>query len=280
MKKKNLIALVIQARNSSTRLPYKIMKDLCGKKLLERIIERVKKVKKIDKIIIATTKRKEDDIIVALAKKNNVEFFRGSTNNLIDRHYKSVKGRNFKHILRLPADNPLPDAKEYDRLVEYHLKNNNDFSSNICNFMGNGYPDGIGVEIFTFDSLKKIWKKEKRKKFREHLHLNYYDYKKKIINKKNNFKIGTIKCPLNISRPKLIFDINYYKNNLFIRKIYEYFLPKKIYFSTKDVISWYDKIYNKQVVSVLIIFKTITKSLDAYIVIFKKPLVIKINFFS
>ena len=66
---KDLIALVIQARNSSTRLPYKIMKDLCGKKLLERIIERVKKVKKIDKIIIATTKKKEDDIIVSLAKK-------------------------------------------------------------------------------------------------------------------------------------------------------------------------------------------------------------------
>ena len=241
------VVLVIQARMNSSRFPKKSLCDLSGAPLIVRILQRVKKSKKIKRIIVATTKRKDDDVLVKIAKKNKVEVFRGSENDLVDRFYQAVKGKNFKHILRLPADNPLPDAKEYDRLVEYHLKNNNDFSSNICNFMGNGYPDGIGVEIFTSDSLKKIWKKEKRKKFREHLHLNYYDYKKKIINKKNNFKIGTIKCPLNISRPKLIFDINYYKDYLFIRKIYEYFLPKKIYFSTKDVISWYDKIYNKRV---------------------------------
>ena len=185
MNKKNLIALVIQARNSSTRLPYKIMKDLCGKKLLERIIERVKKVKKIDKIIIATTKRKEDDIIVALAKKNNVEFFRGSTNNLIDRYYKSVKGRNFKHILRLPSDNPIPDPAEFERLIKYHLKSKNDFSSNICNFLNNGYPDGIGVEIYSFKTIEKMWKLEKKIKNKEHMTLCVYDYNKK---KKSNCK--------------------------------------------------------------------------------------------
>ena len=177
--KKNLIALVIQARNSSTRLPYKIMKDLCGKKLLERIIERVKKVKKIDKIIIATTKRKEDDIIVSLAKKNNVESFRGSTNDLIDRYYKSVKGRNFKYILRLPSDNPIPDPVEFERLINYHLKSENDFSSNICNFLNNGYPDGIGVEIYSFNTLKKMWQLEKKEKNREHMTLCIYDYNKK-----------------------------------------------------------------------------------------------------
>ena len=73
----------------------------------------------------------------------------------------SIRKRNFNHVLRLPADNPIPDPIEYDRLIEYHLKTDNDFSSNICNFMNNGYPDGIGVEIFTVNSLKKIWKEEK-----------------------------------------------------------------------------------------------------------------------
>ena len=63
----------------------------------------------------------------------------------------------------MPADNPLPDANEYDRLVEYHLNNDNDFSSNICNFMSNGYPDGIGVEIFTLISLKKFGKMKEEK---------------------------------------------------------------------------------------------------------------------
>ena len=46
---------------------------------------------------------------------------------------------------------------------------------------------------------------------------------------------------------KINFDINYYKDYLFIKKIYEYFIPKKLYFSTLDVLNWYDKIYNKRI---------------------------------
>ena len=243
---KKTVVLVIQARMNSSRFPNKSMSDLCGAPLIERIIQRVKRAKKIGKIILATTKRKDDDVLVKIGKSYKIDVFRGSENDLVDRYYQSIRKRNFNHVLRLPADNPIPDPIEYDRLIEYHLKTDNDFSSNICNFMNNGYPDGIGVEIFTVNSLKKIWKEEKRKKYREHIHLNYYDYQKDKKNKKNNFKIGTIKCPIKKSRPKLIFDINYYEDYLFIKKIYEYFIPKKTYFSTNDVINWYDKKYNKK----------------------------------
>ena len=241
--KKNSLALVIQARINSSRFPKKIMKDLCGKPMIERIINRVKKIKKIKKIILATTKNKEDDILVGVAKSNNIDIYRGSENDLVDRYYQAVKNKKVKHILRLPADNPIPEPREYIRLINYHLKSKNDFSSNICNFMKNGYPDGIGIEIFTFESLKKIWENEKRKKFREHVSLNYLDYKNSKINPKFDFKVGTVKCPSNISRPKLILDINYYKDYLFIKKIYKYFQTKKKFFNARDVVDWYDNIY-------------------------------------
>lgn len=244
---KNALVLVIQARMNSTRFPKKVISDLCGASLIERILQRVKQAKKIKKIILATTKLKADDVLVDIGKLNKVEVFRGSENDLVDRYYQAVKGKKFDHILRLPADNPIPDSKEYDRLIKYHLKTDNDFSSNICNFMGNGYPDGVGVEIFTFSALKKIWKSERRKKFREHIALNFYDYKKNKKNKKNDFKVGTVKCPKKIARPNLVFDVNYHKDYIFIKKIYEHFLPKKLFFSTRDVIKWYDKkYYNKK----------------------------------
>ena len=182
--------------------------------------------------------------MVEIAKSNKVEVFRGSENDLVDRYYQAAKGKNITHILRLPADNPIPDPSEYNRLINYHLKTDNDFSSNLCNFMRNGYPDGFGVEIFTFNSLKKIWRNEKRKKFREHIALNFYDYKKDKKNLKFNFKIGTVKCPKKISRPKLIFDVNYYKDYLFIKQIYEYFLPKKKNFTARDIIELYEKKYS------------------------------------
>ncbi len=242
----NFLTLVIQARMNSTRFPHKVISDLAGAPLIERILQRVKKVKKIGKIIIATTKGKEDNILVEIAKSNKVEIFRGSENDLVDRYYQAIKGKNITHILRLPADNPIPDPSEYNRLINYHLKTDNDFSSNLCNFMRNGYPDGFGVEIFTFNSLKNIWRNEKRKKFREHIALNFYDYKKDKKNLKFNFKIGTVKCPKKISRPKLVFDVNYYKDYLFIKKIYEYFLPSKKNFTAADVVKWYEKKYSRK----------------------------------
>ena len=245
--KKNSLVLVIQSRFGSSRLRGKAMKNLAGKPLLARIIQRVKRVKKIKKIIIATTKKKEDDVIVKVAKDNKVEFYRGSENNLVDRYYKAVKDMKVKNILRLPGDNAIPEPSEYNRIINYHLKSKNDFSSNIHYFMGNGYPGGIGVEIFTLQSLKKIWKSKKTKKLKEHLHLNYYDYKKEKKNKKFNFKIGTIKCPKNISRPELLFDINYVQDYLFIKKIYQYFMPKKSFFTIQEVIKWYDNIYLKKI---------------------------------
>ena len=243
---KNYLILIIQARMNSERFPNKVISDLSGSPLIERILQRVKKVKKIGKIIIATTKKREDDILVGIAKSNRVEIFRGSENDLVDRYYQAVKGKNVGHILRLPADNPIPDPTEYNRLINYHLKTNNDFSSNICNFMKNGYPDGFGVEIFTANSLKRIWRNEKRKKFREHITLNFYDYKKNKKNSKFNFKIGTVKCPKKISRPKLVFDVNYYKDYLFIKQIYEYFLPQKKNFTASDVVKWYENKYSRK----------------------------------
>ena len=243
---KNFLTLVIQARMNSERFPNKVVSDLNGSPLIERILQRVKKVKKIGKIIVATTRKKEDDILAKIAKSNKVEVFRGSENDLVDRYYQAVRGKNVGHILRLPADNPIPDPTEYNRLINYHLKTNNDFSSNICNFMKNGYPDGFGVEIFTANSLKRIWRNEKRKKFREHITLNFYDYKKNKKNSKFNFKIGTVKCPKKISKPKLIFDVNYYKDYLFIKQIYEYFLPQKKNFTAIDVVKWYEKKYSRK----------------------------------
>ena len=76
--------------------------------------------------------------------------------------------------------------------------------------------------------------------------MNYYDYGKDKKNLKFNFKIGTVKCPKNISRPKLVFDVNYYKDYIFIKKIYEYFLPQKENFTATDVIEWYDKKYSRK----------------------------------
>ena len=77
--------VIIQARMGSTRLPGKVLVEVDGVPLLERMLSRVKKSKLVDNIIIATTTNKEDDEIVNLAQNNGVIFFRGSENDVLGR---------------------------------------------------------------------------------------------------------------------------------------------------------------------------------------------------
>ena len=67
--------LIIQARTGSTRFPKKVLANINGITMIEQIINRVKRAKKIDEIVLATTKKKEDDILCKIAKKKNIFFF-------------------------------------------------------------------------------------------------------------------------------------------------------------------------------------------------------------
>ena len=98
--KKNSLALVIQARMGSSRFPGKEICDLSGATLLEIIFQRVKKVKRIGKVILATTKKKEDDILVTIAKLYKIDIFRGSETDLVDRYYQAVKGKKNKTYIK------------------------------------------------------------------------------------------------------------------------------------------------------------------------------------
>jgi spore coat polysaccharide biosynthesis protein SpsF len=237
--KKNIV-LIIQARMGSTRLPGKSMMDLAGAPLVGRILERVKRSRKIDKIVLATSNLKKDDVLENLANEYQVESFRGSETDLVDRYYKCAVYYNAETVLRLPADNPCPEPDEYDKIINYHLSSNNDFSSNICHFMNNGYPDGIGVEVFTFKSLEEIWRHEKSDERREHIALNYYDYTKDEKAFGSKFSVGTIKCPVQYSRPDIILDINDLKDYKFIKKLYDELYPVSNNFGIEEIIEWYD----------------------------------------
>ena len=143
------VVLIIQARMSSTRLPGKSMMPLADKPLVYRMVERLKKCKKIDEIIIATSDQPEDKVLVDLANELGVSSFQGNLLDVRDRYLKAAEKSKADFIIRIPADNPMPDANEIDKLIEFHLENNpQGFSSNLAQVNNSGYLDGIGAEIF------------------------------------------------------------------------------------------------------------------------------------
>jgi len=162
------IGLIIQARMGSSRLPGKVLMNLCGKSVLLHIIERLKSLKGEYKRIIITSVKKDDNVIEDFCKENSILFFRGSENDVLDRYYQAAKLFELHHIVRLTGDNPLVDANNLQLLIDEHLKNNADYSSNKSE-VNSGLPEGVGSEIFTFSALEKSWVEATNDYYREHV---------------------------------------------------------------------------------------------------------------
>jgi spore coat polysaccharide biosynthesis protein SpsF len=240
------VVLIVQARMGSSRLPKKSLMDLAGKPLVGRLIERVKRCQNIDDIVLAIPNTIENDPLEDLANSYDINLYRGSEDDLVDRYYKAAKEFDAAIVGRLPADNPMPEPYEIDRIIDYHKKSNNAFSSNLSEVFNNGYPDGIGAEMIDFNALETVWKECKNPKWREHVHLNFFNYNdQKQVDIR--FEVGTIECPENFRRPEIILDVNTQEQYEFIKQIYEYLYHDNPYFHIIDVLNWYDSIYLKKI---------------------------------
>jgi spore coat polysaccharide biosynthesis protein SpsF (cytidylyltransferase family) len=160
------ILAITQARTGSTRFPNKIMKKIEDKTVLKIHVERIKKSKRINSVIIATTNKQNDDLIENEAFKLKVNCFRGSEDDVLDRFYQAAKNYEPDYIVRLTSDCPLIDPNLIDEIIDQTIKTNADYCSNT---LIESYPDGQDVEVFTFKSLKKTWEESILKSDREHV---------------------------------------------------------------------------------------------------------------
>ena len=242
MKKNFNPGIIVQARMESKRLPGKMIKKLSKKTLLGHILERLKRCKKVKKIILSVPDNKKNLCLIKIAKKEKINFFAGSHSNLVKRYYDTAKKFNIDPIIRIPGDNIIPEPDEIDKILMHHVKQKKKvFSSNLTPFLGSGYPDGIGAEVFNFSLLEEISNIKLTKRQKEHVHINFINYKKGIpFNSKRN-KISTIKCPKKYSRPEYSFDINYRYQYLLFKKMYEDLYTKKKYFNITESIKWMDQ---------------------------------------
>lgn len=161
------IVVVVQARMKSTRLPNKIVLDLCGQPLLIRQLERIKASTIKFRLVVATTTDKSDDKVVAICKKNNMDVFRGHPTDCLDRHYQIGKKYQADLIVKIPSDCPLIDPKIIDQVVHFFLNSQNSYDY-VSNLHPPTFPDGNDVEIMTMNSLELAWKEATKDYEREH----------------------------------------------------------------------------------------------------------------
>jgi spore coat polysaccharide biosynthesis protein SpsF len=223
------IVIVVQARMSSSRLPGKVLLPLLGKSLLYRQIERLRMINYVADIIIATSEKLDDNCIALEALTMDIPCYRGSLNNLLDRHYQAAKQFNATVVVKIPSDVPLIDPRVIDRVFDFYFANPGyDFVSNLHPAT---YPDGNDVEIMTMQCLEKTWHEAERALELEHTTPYIWENPDK-------FKIGNVlwETGLNYSMSHRL-TIDYEADYQFIKRVYEELYPDKPDFSCHDILA-------------------------------------------
>lgn len=211
------VTIIIQARTGSRRFPKKVLAKIQNKPLIWHVINRAKKVRAVQQIILATSRKKEDQTLLKIARKTNIIGYAGDEKNVLNRFYKCALEFNADPIIRITGDCPLIDPKIIEMLLCIYKKNKFNY---VTNTLHPTYPDGLDIEIFSFKVLKKINEVAKLKSEREHV----TPYLRKNIKK---FKIYNLEYKSDLSEYRWTVDE---KSDLkFVRKIYSLMKPKLIF---------------------------------------------------
>ncbi len=187
-----MIMAIIQARTSSTRFPGKVLKPIWGIPMLLFMVNRVQESQQIDNIIVATSTDKTDNVIWELCIRHKIWCYRGPLEDVLDRYHGCAQIFNPAHVVRLTADCPLIDPELIDRVINYHLQGGYDYTNNP------GFPDGLDVEVMTFDALHRCWR-DSGSEHREHV-TTYIKAHPEI------FKIGHYENVTDMSNVKISVD--------------------------------------------------------------------------
>ena len=217
------ISIIIQARTNSNRLPNKVLAKIENKPMIWYVVNRVKKVKKVKQIVLCTTNLQNDQKLIDIAEENEILNFKGSTEDVLDRYYRCALEINADPIIRITGDCPLIDPLIIDDILEFFLNNNYDYVSNT---ILPTYPDGLDVEIFSFNALENAATNAKLKSEREHV-TPFFKNHPEIFNL-FNFKNDT-------DLSHLRWTVDEKEDLIFAKKIFHEFKPK-IDFSTQEIL--------------------------------------------
>ena len=217
------IGAIIVVRCGSSRLPNKALAKINDRESIALVIDRIKRCNEVDQIILATTNEKVDDQLVQIAIRENIEYFRGSTENVALRYAEAVESFNLDHFVRITGDAILCDDKMIDKAIISHLKTSYDVT-----FMKD-MPFGTHKEIVSSQTIKTIIETASDSNNTEYL--EYY------LENNRNFNVNYIDSGYTFNR-KLRMTLDYEEDLKFFTKIYDHFDKINPEFSIEDALDW------------------------------------------
>ena len=224
------IAVVVQARLGSSRLPGKILKPVCDRSILVAQLERIRAIATDVELVVATTTDPGDAAVVEEAERHGYRCFRGHPTDLLDRHYRAAAPLKPDAVVKIPSDCPLIDPGVIDRVLGFYRERSDVFDF-VSNLHPATYPDGNDVEVMPWSVLETAWHEAKKPHEREHTTPFIWDQPKR-------FRIGNVswETGLDLSMSHR-FTIDYEEDYRFIKAVYEaLWSPSGPPFSMQDIL--------------------------------------------
>ncbi len=239
------VGITIEARMNATRLPGKVLKSLYGRPMLARMIERLKKVKKADVIVLATTDQPQDNAIVDLARGMGIGYYQGSSEDVLDRVLKAAQKYNIDLIVETCGDCPVIDPGILDMQIEAFLNNDVDYVG--CHLVKT-FPVGVDAKLFTTRTLEEVARITNDPPDRENVSLYIYEHPQK-------YKLLNIEAKGKYRRPDLRLVVDYKEDFTLVETIYKELYDKNSAFNLGDILALFERrpdlpVINKDVVNI------------------------------
>ena len=201
----------IEARMGSSRLPGKVLMDVCGKPALTRLLERLRAVPNLDDVVLATTDRPADDPLARWAGEAGVLCYRGSEDDVLDRVVQAQLSAGGEIVVEVTGDCTLlcPDVIELG--IETWFANRCDVVSN-CGAVQT-WPQGADVQVFPLARLKQVADTVSDPAVREHVSLYFYEHPER-------YSVHYLVAPPAWREPAWRWQLDYAEDLEFLRTVY------------------------------------------------------------
>jgi len=231
---------IIQARMSSTRLPGKVLLPLAGKPVIQQIVDRAKSCKNVEKVVVATSIENSDNPLVEYCQKINIEYYRGSLNNVLSRFLAILNLNNYDFCVRITGDCPLIHPPFIDAQIEVLQQ----FSADLI-WMKDQASVLEGQGVTSSKALIHVSGKTKDPDDLEHVGSTYF------LNNQDEFKYVELNVPEEYYKYKYRLTVDEKNDYDFLSDIYNQNWDSHPIRLT-DVIGWLDgldrsKIKNKKI---------------------------------
>ena len=177
------VIAIIQGRMSSSRLPGKILADIAGQPMVQRVFTRTSRAATVTETIFATTTDPSDDPVAEYCGFSGIPFRRGSLYDVLDRYYQTAKQAKADVVVRITADCPVIDPMLIDDVVNTVTSGQSSVITGQFDFAANRlpppwkrtFPIGLDTEACTFAVLERAWKEAKGPQHREHVMPYFYE---------------------------------------------------------------------------------------------------------